>query len=356
MKKKLLNSICKIIGLMLLSTVICQLSTDVNAAKKSVTDVAGVIVQTKGNVEILPNGEKKNKRVRSGMFVYEGDELKTGAAAFVKIVFVSGAQVNVNEQTDFIVDLTPASSKGQGNHVKLNKGEAHVNAYRKGVKFNMNTPTAVVAVRGTQYVASVGKGYLMKGPLMTAVLCLEGTLEVSNENGTVKVKENEMTEVAPGNAPNAPVPVTEDMKDKLVKWKDETKVQVVGKIKIKADKGTVPVDSPVRIEVEIINDKGETITDYNKDVDVSGASPSAQYSTNDGANWNAKSIKLENGKGTILAKDTVPGYLLTSFLKDELEGITLTTEIKQSITKKTLKLKLKTDTGAERNLKIRFSK
>ena len=322
-------------------------------------DVAAVITQSRGTIEYLAEDSSKWTKARMGMFLYEGDELRTGKTSFAKIIFVSGAQMQLNQNTHFTVDKTPVISRGMGNEVRLRKGETYVNAYRKGVRFNMTTPTAVVAVRGTQFIASVGRGRMIKGPLMTAVLVLEGTVEVKNDNGSVKVKENQMTEVAPGNAPPPPVPITSDMNQQLVVWKDEAITKTKGKLKIFSETGSTLINEPVSIDLEVQDDKGNIVSDYSGKIEISPVSPTAQISIDSGKKWNnTASAKMTKGHCSIMAKDSVNGYLILSFSAEDLEGVTFNIDVKsgQETKKKTLKLKFKTEDGEEKNLRIKFGK
>src|SRR5438093_713719 len=75
----------------------------VSAPPSWAVPVAGVVVAVDGRPEVKAKGTDKFKRVKLNQFVYEGDNLKTGAGEKVAIAFIGGAEFKMNENSEFEV-------------------------------------------------------------------------------------------------------------------------------------------------------------------------------------------------------------------------------------------------------------
>ncbi|MFA5857708.1 MAG: FecR domain-containing protein [Elusimicrobiota bacterium] len=120
-------------------------------------NIAAIATQVVGKVSVTPAKTKRPVPMRAGMFLYEGDEIKTDRLARSVITFVSGSDVKIGGDSEFKIE-TDEVVRGQGNLVRLRKGTVMVNAFRKGTNFKMRTPVATIAVRGTNFGATVQWG------------------------------------------------------------------------------------------------------------------------------------------------------------------------------------------------------
>ena len=116
------------------------------------------------------------------------------AKAKVKLTFEDNTVVNINEQSKLVVDdFVYDGNKGTGKlALKVALGTAR---YASGQiaksnpqSVNIQTPTATVAVRGTDFsmtVDELGRSLIMLLPSCDAKGCVTGAIEVSTEVGSV---------------------------------------------------------------------------------------------------------------------------------------------------------------------------
>ncbi len=62
-------------------------------------DIAAIATQVVGKVNVLVAKIQKNQPCRAGMFLYEGDELKTDKISRVVLTFLSGSEVKVGSNS-----------------------------------------------------------------------------------------------------------------------------------------------------------------------------------------------------------------------------------------------------------------
>ena len=215
--------------LLLLLTTSHFLLTDVHAAKK---DVAAMVTQVMGKMEVQREGKTTWERAKSGMFLYQGDKLRTAKKSKAAIMFSNGAEVKINQNTEFAIDI---SEPGKSDTVRINKGQGTCSLRAKkggGLRFSVKTPVAVVSVRGTEFDTDVSEN----GD--TTVMVVKGIVQFENEYGSVEVKENQQATATGGNAPGQPEEVKKDEMDGKRGWQEEIKIErKTLNMKIKTDAG-----------------------------------------------------------------------------------------------------------------------
>ncbi len=171
------------------------------------TSVAAIITEIVGTLYVMPFIDDKWRVAEKGMFLYEGDKLKTDAKSKAAITFVNGIEVKLNDSTEITIEVSE-DMRGIGNEIDLLLGEIWSRVIKEGTQFEVQTPQAVAAVRGTEFDIDVG------GNGVTMVMVYKGTVEVANDFGTVNVKENSKTIVQSNEAPQPPITIDEsDKKD-----------------------------------------------------------------------------------------------------------------------------------------------
>ncbi|MCJ7646787.1 FecR domain-containing protein, partial [bacterium] len=141
------------------------------------TNVAAVVTSISGTLLILPYKSEKWVEAGKGMFLYEGDQLKTGPNSKAGITFANGIELKINENSTFTIQIT--EEREMKNAIDLLIGEIFSKIMVEGVKFEMHTPVAVAAVRGTEFNTKV------KEDKLTSFLVYKGIVEVWNELGSV---------------------------------------------------------------------------------------------------------------------------------------------------------------------------
>lgn len=225
MKKIALIILCLI--LTLLVTVMPSLL--LSAEEKGNT--VAVITQVIGKLEILNYGAKQWAKGKPGTFLYEGDSVRTGVGSKVVIIFSNGVEIKINENTQFDLRIAELGKVAEKIRMKKGQGTCSLRA-RADVEFSIKTPVAVAAVRGTKFdikVADNGN---------TTVFVMEGIVGVKNDFGTVQVKENQITNVAGGSAPEPPKEASPEEIKSHTDWQQDIKIEEKTlKLKIKTEKG-----------------------------------------------------------------------------------------------------------------------
>lgn len=139
-----------------------------------------------GDVLTLGAYSESKQGVVVGMDLNEGDEIQTGSGSSVTLEFEDGSLLILRENSDLKLEtLESYGRKGVFNtQLKLRRGRSdnRVNPYKKpGSRFEIHTPSATAAVRGTSYRVTV----IDQQAMTTEVL--EGEVNVANEVGGIGV-------------------------------------------------------------------------------------------------------------------------------------------------------------------------
>ncbi|HNX59061.1 MAG TPA: FecR family protein [Spirochaetota bacterium] len=174
-----------------------------------------------GDVKIQSQGSTAWQGVKSGQKIKTGDTIQTGAGSF--------AEINTNENT---IRIQPKTKVKFGSTIVGNKPQSTLAVFAGSVnckmdklkknneKFNVNTASAVCAVRGTEFdVASGADG-------QTVLQVTEGAVEFEGLNSSVLVAKNQESTVAIGGNPE---PVKIIKRKDWEKWADESSSDVKGK-------------------------------------------------------------------------------------------------------------------------------
>jgi hypothetical protein len=173
----------------------------------------GGIAEVTGGVDILRGGKLPAEPAKVGDKVTQGDVIRTK----------TGGKAQIKFQDDSVITVAPDSrvalneyvyepEKNQRNaSIKIFNGLVHtvVNKVFNQEKpdFNVETQTAIIGVRGTDY-------YTLVAPAVTDVYNNTGVTEVRNRyaeiSGSVKLKGREYTQVSRNLPPTLPLPLSAD--------------------------------------------------------------------------------------------------------------------------------------------------
>jgi len=177
-----------------LKLMLCALALTLAPLAAYAAPVAGVVISLTGKPQIKAAGTQALKRLALNRFVYEGDTVKTGPGEKVGIAFVGGAELRINENSEFEME-SGGGTKPTSVKTSLGQGWTRLLHGKSGIR--VRTPVAVCAVRGTE--ADVD----MNGRMTVKVY--EGHVDVSNEQGSQSMTAGQMTQVGgAGQAPDAP--------------------------------------------------------------------------------------------------------------------------------------------------------
>ena len=178
----------------------------------------GRVVEQTGPTEIVRNKKSLSSSVNSPVEML--DTIVT-ARARAKLEFADKTTVNITEQRKILIDdfvYDPKSGSGKL-AMKMVQGTARYAsgqiAKNSPQNVNVSTPTATVAVRGTDFsmtVDELGRSLVMLLPSCDAKSCVTGSISVSNDAGeTILDVAYQVTVVTSLSAPpSAPVIVQID--------------------------------------------------------------------------------------------------------------------------------------------------
>jgi hypothetical protein len=164
--------------------------------------VDGKVTFVYGDVKIQKNEKTEWMPLLIGDAVNLGNRIQTDKASSVEITFSDRNSIFIKPNTT--LGITASEKKGPNysvNNFYLKSGRA-ITTIKEATGSNsriiIDTPSAVAAVRGTEFRVSVDEAESMRTEVLT------GFVGVSAVNQTVKLKQGEGTYVQKGTAPSAP--------------------------------------------------------------------------------------------------------------------------------------------------------
>lgn len=160
-----------------------------------------------GTVEMLPAGSASWVVASSGEGVKPGDRIRTGALSTARLSFFEGSVSDLEPESEISISQMTSRRRGGGNRVIVRQwlGQAHyqVEALRDSAsRFEVRTPTALAAVRGTAFAITV------ETDGTTTVEVEEGMVSVTSGGKTVDLQPGQMTMVYPDQTPGPPESIT----------------------------------------------------------------------------------------------------------------------------------------------------
>lgn len=156
-------------------------------AAPAFADADAVIVALKGPVQVRPASEKKYIKADAGFPLAYGDRVRTGHGALAQLEFPDGDAVLVKEDSDFTLSGTSRKRR-----LSFSIGEFLVGLKRSlttGESFEVRTPSAVAAVRGTLFwgITDAQKNSVWSGFGHKVAIRAGGKTVVLEPGQTVKV-------------------------------------------------------------------------------------------------------------------------------------------------------------------------
>lgn len=167
----------------------------------------GVIVSVEGEVYII-SGVGEERSASKNDDLSSKDEIKTLINSRVRVLFKDGTMLNVGPDTRLKIEEYLFSEEKDELIARLKllfgKMRGTIVRHRKEVTFEIKSPVAVVAVRGTDFIVTCNKE---NGE--TSLFVLDGKVEAKNVMahvvGTVAVLPGNSTTVRQGEVPTPPI-------------------------------------------------------------------------------------------------------------------------------------------------------
>ena len=177
--------------------------------------LGGIVAQTatltnvSGIVEVLPSDSNVWQPAAAGKVIAAGDRIRTGGSSAVTLSFFDGSTSSLEAKTELTVSQLSSRRDGSSKVILLHQwmGRSYNHVQRLpdlASRFEIETPTAVTAVRGTEFTITV------EADGTTDVVVIEGRVEVTSQGISIMVYAGQGTTVQPEQplAPVHPLPDT----------------------------------------------------------------------------------------------------------------------------------------------------
>lgn len=154
----------------LILTIFLFLAVSLLIAEESVA----LAIKVSGNVNLTR--EKKNEELALGQMLFNNDVISTDNEAFAALKFVDGSSLLKLFPNSVMEINTNKENKKINKKNKLNLGDLWSKVTGKMGNYELETPTTVVSVKGTEFIVSVSEeGY-------TTLYTLEGKVNIRNKS------------------------------------------------------------------------------------------------------------------------------------------------------------------------------
>ena len=191
-------------GLLMLAILCLALLAEATPVRAQAPAV-GTVEALVGTAVITRHATGEAGPLTVGAELFEGDRIRTETGARIRLTLRDGSLLTCGEATGLTLDraLYAPEQASRSYLVRVSFGivRAVVELLAPPATFEMQTNTAVISVRGTEWIAEVERG-------ATAVVALEGAVAVRNVDpavpGAVTLGPGEGVTVAAGAPPPAP--------------------------------------------------------------------------------------------------------------------------------------------------------
>lgn len=192
-------------GVAALTVLGCIASAQAEVLPRSQPAAGSVIARKSGEeVQFIDLAGWRGVDVKQNLLV--GDELRTNAYGHLAILFADDTQVRMGRNTTLIVKKVGDASDSE---FMLQSGTIWARAQRGGAGLTVDTPAAAAAIRGTDWTMTV------EGD-KTSLIVLEGVVELTNEQGSVRVAQGEAAVARIGQAPTKVVIVAPKDREQML--------------------------------------------------------------------------------------------------------------------------------------------
>ena len=165
------------------------------------TPIDGVVSFLKGTVEFLPEGTDEWKLLQMNDKVPEGSKIRTASESAVEIMFEDGASCYQRSDTTMAIETARKKGDLKIHKIFLETGKA-VTRIREATgeesRFEVQTPSAICAARGTEFRTSVDTYKTTRSEVLDGIVGVEAMKKV------VELKKGEGTIVEKGAPPHEP--------------------------------------------------------------------------------------------------------------------------------------------------------
>ncbi len=163
--------------------------------------VPAIVLETQGKCEGISSAKGRHE-LTPGQQLYTGDSVSTGKNSSMTLQFADGSKLLVQSETEIVLDTVSAYAKTGmvDTRLRLRRGYVDTGVKPKkgpGSRYEISTPSAVAAVRGTEFRVSAEAG----SDLMRSEV-IEGRVRVKSHGVNRTVKSGFGVYVKPGKTPS----------------------------------------------------------------------------------------------------------------------------------------------------------
>lgn len=152
-----------------------------------------VVLTIDGSVDIFRAGGGDWAKAALNQALSFGDRLRTGPNSRATVRMTDLTVIRVNASTTF--EIQPPPNQKMKPVLNLRNGSVYLYSRDRSEEFQIRTPVAAGAIRGTEFNLTVGADG------RTQLTLLDGEVDLSNEQGAVKLASGEQGTVDAGQAP-----------------------------------------------------------------------------------------------------------------------------------------------------------
>jgi len=181
-------------------------------------DDVGSVVAVRGKATIVRKGKTFDAKVKDGILL--SDTVSTREASRAKMLFIDDSVLTLGEKSTVVIrEFIYGKDKGNKSLFNLIDGKMRSVVGRAG--FEVRTPTAVAAARGTIILFETG---VRNGKKFSIILCLEGSVDVARADVSgaehVTLKAGQIITVVEGEPLPIPTVASEAEKERMLKDTD----------------------------------------------------------------------------------------------------------------------------------------
>jgi len=171
-------------------------------AKEKVYPVAGVVIETPGRFDVLPQGADSWLPGAPGSCVLYGDTIRNGTGGGLVLALSKGGMLRAVEATEIFI----GAPTGGALSFQLDRGEAWL-GLNEGTKATVRTPVAYVTVPATTKAEECAAGVKAVPAGPTTVTVAAGTAKVEAAQTSVTLDKGTQSVCEQGKQPTKPAPV-----------------------------------------------------------------------------------------------------------------------------------------------------
>ena len=152
-----------------------------------------VLLTIEGNAETAVAGTMDWQPARTNEILHVGDRLRTGLHSRATVRLSNLTVLRVNELTT--LQIQPPSAPGKQSALNLEKGASYFFSRERPTEMEFRTPLASGAIRGTEFNLAVDDNGT------TRVTLIDGSVALSNPQGSLDLNSGEQGIIAPGQPP-----------------------------------------------------------------------------------------------------------------------------------------------------------